>query len=141
MSIRFLSAKISPPWKRARSEEKQYKISRNPAKLTIFFGGGGGNAILWTNGFVDIWAFLKWTSDPDTFETLLNCLIVGHSPSFNCIGFCQKNPRAHQNPHFLPPMPKPKIPPPPPPKTRNFMGMAIFPAEKTQFFQAPINLA
>ena len=51
----------------------------------------------------------------------------------------QKNPRAHKNTIGTFPHPKPKILRPL--KTRNFMGMGGFPAERTQFFQAPIRLA
>ena len=51
----------------------------------------------------------------------------------------QYNPRAHKTKIGTPPPKKPQIPPPP--KTRNFMGMEGFPAERAQFFQAPIKLA
>ena len=52
----------------------------------------------------------------------------------------QKNPRAHKSKIGTPPLKKTQIPPPPP-KTRHFMGEGGFPAERMQFFQAPIKLA
>ena len=45
----------------------------------------------------------------------------------------QKNPRAHKNKIGTPPPKKPKIPP----KTRNFMDMEGFPAERRHFSRCP----
>ena len=38
--------------------EKGPKMRRKSSKLTLFPGGGGGNAIYGQNDFMDIWAFL-----------------------------------------------------------------------------------
>ena len=52
----------------------------------------------------------------------------------------QKNPRAHKNKIGTSP-PPPQNQNPPPPKTRNFMDMDVFPAERRHFFQVSIRLA
>ena len=47
----------SPPTnKKNPNQAKLCEIKSS--KLTLFPGWGGGNAVLWTNDFVDIWAFL-----------------------------------------------------------------------------------
>ena len=53
----------------------------------------------------------------------------------------QINFRAHKSKIGTLPPPKKTQKTPPPPKTRNFMDMGFFPAERTHFFQASIELA
>ena len=65
MSIECLSAKLGltphPPRKRAQNERKLYKSVKS-SKITLL-PGAGGNAILWINDLVDIWAFLSVIQD------------------------------------------------------------------------------